>query len=137
MSLTPEQQRLALQAPCLPLRFLVRPERRAGPRQQMKELSDSAIFHRWMDLFWTLREPEAVALLTAEERGYLSAFNTAFEALPWRKIDSHPHISEVPGDDLSTLLPSATRLLHSLERRTRPPVLQRWWRQALSFLRLK
>ena len=133
--LTPEQKHAALLGPCFPLRFLVRPEARTAPRQQMEGLSDSAIFHRWMDLFWTLREPEAVALLTPEEQRYLCEFNAVFESLPWRPIESHPHISEVAGEDLSKLLPSATRLLHALERRTRPSVLQRWWRWALALLR--
>ena len=90
-----------------------------------------------MDLFWTLREPESLALLTPEEKAYLTEFNAALEALPWRPIDSHPHISEVPDGDLSALLPSAARLLRSLERRTRPPILQGWWRKALSFLGVK
>jgi hypothetical protein len=102
----------------------------------MVGFSDSAIFHRWMDLFWTFREPEAVALLTPEEKGYLSEFNAVFESLAWRPIESHPHISEVAADELSKLLPSATRLLHSLERWTRPSMLQRWWRQVVAFLRL-
>src|SRR5262245_6533759 len=47
----------ALLGPCIPLRFLVRPECRTVSRQQMEGFSDSAIFHRWMDLFWTFREP--------------------------------------------------------------------------------
>jgi Transposase zinc-binding domain/Putative transposase len=121
--------------PCFPLRFLVRPESRAAPRQQMEDFSDSAIFHRWMDLFWTLKEQEATDLLTAEEKGHLADFTTAYESLPWRPLESHPHISEVSDDDLSTLVPSATRLLESLERRTRPSAIQRMWRQALSILR--
>ena len=136
MMLTPEQKHAALLGPCFPLRFLVRPENRTVPRQQMEGFSDSAIFHRWMDLFWTLREPEAVPLLTPEEQGYLCEFNAVFASLPWRPIESHPHISEVAADDLSKLLPSATRLLHSLERRTRPSVLQRLWRRALAFLKI-
>jgi hypothetical protein len=135
MMLISDQKPAALLGPCVPLRFLVRPESRTVPRQQMEGFSDSAIFHRWMDLFWTLGEPEAVALLTREEKGYLSEFNAVFASLAWRPIESHPHISEVAADDLSKLVPSATRLLHSLETRTRPSVLQRWWRQTLLFLR--
>src|SRR5262245_25113836 len=137
MTLTSEQKRSALLGPCFPLRFLVRPECRAGPREQMKGFSDSAIFHRWMDLFWTLREPEVVARLTLEEKGHLEEFNATFESLPWRPIESHPHISEVADKDLSKLLPPATRLLESLERRTRPPLLRRLWRQLLCILGLK
>jgi hypothetical protein len=65
MTLTSAQKHIALLGPCFPLRFLVRPECRTAPRDQMKGFSDSAIFHRWMDLFWTLSDPEAVALLEA------------------------------------------------------------------------
>src|SRR5437588_11307061 len=121
MTLTSEQKKIALTAPCFVLRFLVRPETRNAPRRQMEGFSDSAIFHRWMDLFWTFRESEAVALLTPEEKGYLAEFNAAFESLTWRPIESHPHISEVTDEDLSKLLPFATRLLESLEGRTGPP----------------
>ena len=70
-----------------------------------------------MDLFFTLREPEAVAMLTPEEKDYLKEFNAVFESLPWRPIETHPHISEVPDEELSKLVPSAKRLLESLERR--------------------
>jgi hypothetical protein len=137
MTLTSDRQQAALSGPCFPLRFLVHPETRTVSREQMVGFSDSAIFHRWMDLFWTFREPEAVALLTPEEKGYLAEFNAVYGSLPWRPIESHAHISEVAADDLSKLLPSATRLLYSLERRTRPSVLRQWWRQALAFLRLR
>ena len=138
MMLTSEQKRGALLGPCFPLRFLVRIESRSNTRENMKGFSDSAIFHRWMDLFWTLREPDAKALLTPEEIGYLTEFAAAFEALPWRPIESHPHISALADNDLSTLfLPSATRLLESLEKRTRPPIIKRWWRQVMSMLRLR
>ncbi len=104
---------------------------------EMVGFSDSAIFHRWMDLLWTLREPEVVALLSPEEKRYLAEFNAAFESLSWRPIESHPHISEVADEDLSKLFPSATRLLESLERRTEPHVRKRWWRRVLSVLGLK
>jgi hypothetical protein len=116
-----ERERNTLLGPCFALRVLVRPECRTGPRQQMQGFSDVAIFHRWMGLFWTLREPEAVALLTAEEMDALREFTAAFESLPWRPIEAHPHISDVVDGDLSGLLSSATRLLESLERRTRRP----------------
>jgi len=131
-TLTTEQQHGTLLGPCFPLRFLVRPESRAVTRQNLPGFSDSAVFHRWMDLFWTLREPEAIALLTPEEKGYLVEFTAALNALPWKPIEDHPHISEVADGDLSTLVPSATRLLESLERRTRPSVVQRVWRKILA-----
>jgi hypothetical protein len=130
-----DRHRGCLGGACFPLRLLVYPGMRDRPRTQMAGLSDSAIFHRWMDLFWTLREPEAVALLTAHERGYLRDFNAAFASLPWRAIGGHPHISEVPDDDLSALLPAAVPLLHSLEARMRRPPAQRWWQRAIAFMR--
>lgn len=136
MTLTADQRRAALLGPCFALRFLVRPEARTVPRGQMAGLSDAAIFHRWMDLFWTLGEPEAVALLTKEETRYLEEFNRAYESLPWRSLESHPHISEVDDEDLARLLPPAARLLESLERRTRPNVLRRCWQRVLRALRL-
>ena len=113
--LTHEQR--TLKPACFALDFLVRPESRDGPREGMKGFSDSAILHRRMDLLFTLREPEAVAMFTPEEKEYLKDFNAVFESLPWRPIESHPHISEVPDNELTKLLPSATRLLESLESR--------------------
>jgi hypothetical protein len=53
---TSEHKKAALLGPCFPLRFLVRPDYRSAPRQQMAGFSDSANFHRWMDLFWTPKE---------------------------------------------------------------------------------
>src|SRR5262245_55754280 len=137
MKLTSEQKQAAISGPCFPLRFLVRPESRTAAREQMKGISDSAIFHRWMDLFWTFREPEAAALLTPTEKGCLLEFHAVFESLPWRPLESHPHISALPDDDLSPLLPAGTRLLQLLEKRTKPSLLKRWWRKMISIFRLK
>lgn len=119
MTLTSDQQEMALNGPCFPLRFLVRPETRKVPREDMVGFSDAAIFHRWMDLFWTLREPEVVALLSVEEKAYLAEFNAVFEHLEWRVMKRHPHISEVNDAELAKLLPSATNLLQALEKRTK------------------
>ena len=118
--LTSETQKAAILAPCLPLRFLVVPERRAEKPKGMESFSTSACFHRLHDLFWTFRDAEAAALLSAEERSALAEFNQVFDSLPWRVIDSHPHISELPGDDLSPLLPAGERLLRMLEARSAP-----------------
>jgi hypothetical protein len=98
----------------------------------MPDFSDSAIFHRWMDFFWTLGEPEAVALLTPDEAKNLAEFNAEFDSLPWRPIESHPHVSDVADSELSKLLPSATRLLESLEKRIRPSLLKRYWEKIRS-----
>jgi hypothetical protein len=116
--LTPEEQKMALLAPCLPLAFLVRPERRAQKPTGMEGFSESACFHRLHDLFWTLREAPVFALLSDEERTVLAEFTRVFEMLPWRVVPDHSHISELPGDDLSPLLPSGERLLQMLEART-------------------
>ena len=140
MTLTSEQKRATLLGPCFALDFLVRTASRNVARKQMEGLeglSDAAIFHRWMDLCWTLREPVAIAILTFKEKQQLGEFNAVYAALPWQPIESHPHISEVGDEELSKLLPSAARLLDSLERRTRLPILKRWWRKALSFFRLR
>ena len=116
--LTAEEQKMTLLAPCLPLAFLVRADRRAQKPTGMESFSDSACFHRWHALFWTFRDASAVALLSDPERAVLAEFTRVFESLPWRVIVDHPHISELPDDDLSTLLPSGERLLQLLEART-------------------
>jgi hypothetical protein len=116
--LTPNQQKTALLAPCLPLSFLVRPEPRAKKPTGMESFSESACFHRLHNLFWTLNDAEAVALLSDDERAALAEFSRVFESLPWRVIVAHPHISELPSDDLSPLVPAGERLLRMLETRT-------------------
>jgi hypothetical protein len=59
-------------------------------------------------------------LLSDEERAALAEFTRVFESLPWRVIEAHPHISELPGDDLSPLLPAGKRLLSLLEAHAAP-----------------
>jgi hypothetical protein len=119
--LTPDQQKPALLAPLSPLRFLVRPERRSKKPTGMESFSESACFHRLHDLLWTLRDAEVVALLSEEERVASTEFARVFESLPWCVIQAHPHISELPDDDLSPLLPAGERLLGLLEARTACP----------------
>jgi hypothetical protein len=133
--LSEEQIRAAFVGPCLSLNFLVRPELRDSNRREFEGFSDSAIFHRLHGLCWTLQEPEIVSLLTLDEKNVLAAFNNAFDCLPWRPIESHPHISELPGDDLSTLMPLALELLQLLERRTRSSRITLLWRQIVTFWR--
>lgn len=116
--LTPEQQKIALKTPCLTLSFLVQPERRAKKLTGMESCSESACFHRLHDLWWTLGDAETVALLTDDERAALAEFNRVFKSLPWRVIEAHPHISELPDDDLSPLIPAGEELLRMLEART-------------------
>src|SRR5512132_966326 len=116
--LTPDQQKTAFRVPLLALGFLVRPEHRARKPTGMESLSESACFHRLHSLLWTLSDPDVLALLSHDERAAVAAFTQVFESLPWRVIEAHPHISELPGDDLSPLLPSGERLLRVLEART-------------------
>jgi hypothetical protein len=92
----------------------------------MESFSESAAFHRLHDLLWTLGEPEVVELLTDEEKSALAAFNRVFASLPWRVIESHPQISELPDDDLSLLVPVGERLLGLLEARRQPPRQVGW-----------
>jgi hypothetical protein len=133
--LTPDQQKTALLAPCLPLSFLVRPERRAKKPTGMESFSESACFHRLHNLFWTLNDAEAVALLSDDEQAALAEFSRVFESLPWLIIEAHPHISELPSDDLSPLVPAGERLLRMLESRTERPRRFAWLRQMVGFFR--
>ena len=103
--LTGDMKRQALSAPSIALRFLIEPESRVGSRLQMRGLSDSAVFYRLHDLFWTLHEADALALLSDDERRVVSEFGLIFDSLPWRVIPAHPHISELPEDDLAPLIP--------------------------------
>ena len=116
--LTPEQQMAYLTAPCLALNFLVRPEQRDKKLNGMEEFSDSACFNRLYHLFWTFHDAEPAALLNSEERAALIEFNRVFRSLPWQVIEAHPHISELPNNDLSPLIPAGEKLLRLLETRT-------------------
>lgn len=116
--LTPEQKKLVFLGPLVPLRFLVRPECRAKKPGGMERCSQSACFHRLHSCFWTLRDSDAVALLSADERLVLAEFTRVFDSLRWRVIETHPHVSELPDDDLSPLLPAGEKLLQMLEART-------------------
>ena len=66
--MTAQQCEAVFRAPCLPLGFLVRPERRAQKPTGMEGFSESACFHRMRELFWTLDEPEALVLLSVQEK---------------------------------------------------------------------
>jgi hypothetical protein len=127
--LTTEQQKIALSAPLLPLRFLLLPEHRANKPSGMESFSESACFHRLYDLLWTLREKDVVAILSDEERAALADFTRVFESLPWRVIEASPHISELPDDDLSPLLPTGDKLLRMIEARTEGSERFAWLRR--------
>jgi len=117
--LTDDMKQQSLLAPCLPLRFLTKPETRATSRHQMQGFSDSAMFYRLHDLFWTLREVDALALLSDDERLVVREFDRLFDSMPWRVIPSHPHVSELPDDDLTPLIPAGEKLMQMLERAAR------------------
>ena len=55
--------------------------------------------------------------LSAQQRAALAEFDRAYHALPWRGIADHPHISELPDDDLSSLLPAGSLLLRLIAPR--------------------
>ena len=97
----------------------------------MAGFSDAAIFHRWMNLAWTLREPDAIALLTPNELRLLAQFNVIYDSIPWVPIETHPFMSDTSEDQLNKLTPIATELLQSLDNRTRRSgmlcMLSSWW----------
>ena len=110
MQVNAEQQQQCLAGSCIPLAFLVEPERRARKPSGMESFSESACFHRLRNLFWCVGEPAMASHLSGEQRAALAELDRAYHALPWRTIADHPHISELPDDDLSSLVPAATRL---------------------------
>ena len=125
--LTKEQQSVAIAGPCFALRFLVESKNRHNARAQMAGFSDAAIFHRWMSLAWTLREPEAIALLTPKQLTLLEEFNAIYESIPWVPIETHPFISDTSDGELDRLTPIAVELLKSLEvRRSHKNQKRRW-----------
>jgi hypothetical protein len=100
------------------LAYLVQPERRARKPTGMEAFSESACFYRLKDLFWCIAEPEMTPFLTAEQNAALAEFERVYQSLPWRVIDGHPHISELPDDDLSPLVPAAERLYELIRPHT-------------------
>ncbi|MEM7602159.1 MAG: hypothetical protein AAF357_12180 [Verrucomicrobiota bacterium] len=102
----------------LPIRLLLEPNRIAA-RPQMKEASASAYVHRMFDLFFfQLRDPAIIERFEEEERRDIRAFVSAFDSLPWRPLSSHPHISELESDDLSSLIPFVKKVDRRLWLRT-------------------
>lgn len=110
---------------CLPLRFLFNHRQQEVSRVQMKAFSDSAIFFRLGDLVGTVRNPAVGALLTAEEKSCLEDFTRAFDQLPWRPLPTHPHVSELPDDDLTSLRAPGKRLHDVLRKRDKIPFTRR------------
>lgn len=100
-----------------PLRLIL-DETKLKNRNQMKEFSGSAYVFRMFDLLFCLRWPGVSEKLTEKEKKDLASFTTAFDALPWRPLPAHPHISELPDDDFSALFTPAKKLDHRLWLRT-------------------
>ena len=61
----------------------------------------------------------AVTMLAPEEHTTVTTFKALFNALPWKQIDTHPFISDLPkkGEEMVGLLPAAKDLHPLLERR--------------------
>jgi len=76
----------------------------------MREVSDSAYVHRMFDLVYGLCEPSVLTYLTEDESKAVTEFNDLFDSLPWRPLSAHPHISELPNDDLSLLEAPARKI---------------------------
>ena len=83
----------------------------------MKGFSDAAIFHRWKGLTWTFNEPEVAAILSDIEKSALHEFDELFHSLPWVPLEFHSFICDTPEEELSKLVPSASKLLQLLEKR--------------------
>ena len=113
--MTLDERNKCLGASCIPLAFLVRPERRAQKPSGMEQFSESACFHRLHDLFWCVGEPQMAPFLTPVQERALAEFDRAYGSLPWRVVEAHPHISELPDDDLSPLVSPGRRLLKLIE----------------------
>jgi hypothetical protein len=109
-------QRSALRGPCGALGFLLELHSRDLYRRGMPGLRDSAVFFRLWDLLNTLREPDVLAVLNDEQRRTARAFELAMAWLPWQMISSHPHISELPDDDLTPLMDVGRRLYDCLDK---------------------
>ena len=130
MELTPEQVRSSTLGACIPLRFLFRPKHRGVSRSQLPGFEDSAIFHRLWSLFG-LVDPAVRPHLSTMETEALDAFMQRFEELPWEPISGHPHISQLPDNDLSPLIDLGRSLHNHLIRRQKFP----FWRRIANKLR--
>lgn len=130
--LTTDQQQQLLRVSCLSLTYLVDLKRRARKPSGMESFSESACFHRLRDLSWCIAQPEMAPFLTAGQSAALAEFERIYHSLPWRVIETHPHISELPDDDLSPLIATGQRLLKLINAATRRPPTLRWLRKLFS-----
>jgi hypothetical protein len=125
---TAKQIETAFHISQLPLKLILSEERREQQRQRMSGFRDSAMLYRLWELFGAIQDPLMQPHLSEEEKKALRGLLDIFHGLPWRVVPSHPHVSELEPDDISSLAPSAQRLLLLLEQRTKKP----WWRRLFS-----
>ena len=95
------------------LENLVDPVRRCQRLNGMEVFSESACFHRRRDLIWPREEhvERMRKYFTEEQMKAFEDFERVFHSLPWKPIPSHPHISELPDDDLTELIRAGKRLM--------------------------
>jgi hypothetical protein len=113
----------SLECARLPIRLLLEPKR-ISSRTQMKEVSASAYVFRMFELFFfQLRDPAVIDRFEEEERQDIQAFLRAFDSLPWQPLSAYPHISELEGDDISSLIQPAKKLDRHFWLRTDPGIM--------------
>jgi hypothetical protein len=124
MEITSDKVDSATIGACLALRFLFHPKQQQASRNQLPDLSDSAIFHRLWDLFGLL-DPETRSRLNAAETEALATFLQRYNSLPWEPLAGHPHISQLRDDNLSSLTSAGKSLHDQLIRRQNISVWKR------------
>ena len=124
MEITSEQVRSTALGACLALRFLFHPKQQQVSRNQLPDLSDSAIFHRLWDLFG-LVDPGTKSRLNAAETEALEEFMQCYNSLSWEPLADQPHISQLQDDDLSSLTSVGKSLYDQLIRRQSIS----WWKR--------
>ena len=124
MEITSDQVDSAAIGACLALRFLFHPKQQHVSRNQLPDLSDSAIFHRLWDLLGLI-EPATRTRLNATETEALEEFMRCYNSLPWEPLADQPHISQLRDDDLSPLTRVGKSLHDQLIRRQN----MSWWKR--------
>jgi len=123
---------------CWSLAYLVDPERRARKMSGMESFPESACFHRLRDLSWPSEHAQMAPFLTPEQSAALSEFEQVYHSLPWCVLADHPHISALPDDDLSPLMPAGKRLfelMHPEAQSHRAPRAPNWFRRVFGLPR--
>jgi hypothetical protein len=110
---------MTLSACLIPLDFLLRQSSRGRVMEINEfppEVNQSGGFYRLWDLFWSLGDDEARAILDKSALEACQKFEAALRSLPWQPVQSHPHIQQVSDGDLVPLLDSGRVLFAQLER---------------------